>query len=109
MHTDLESVAADFPGLELLRTAPYSAPLNPLEAVWSSMNAHMKRSVSSSLQEMMNTPLGMTQLEHRLRYLEARIDAAMEQITPVMCLNFYNHVQRHYAGCMTLADLAMGC
>ena len=32
----------------------------------------------------------------------------MEQITPVMCMQFYNHVQRHYAGCMTLADLAMG-
>ena len=109
VHTDLESVVADFPGLALLRTAPYSAPLNPIEAVWSSMKAHMKRSISSSLQEMLNTPHGMTQQEHRLRYLEARIDAAMEQITPVMRLHFYNHVQRHYAGYMTLADLAMGC
>ena len=40
-HTDLEMVAAEFPRLELLRTAPYSAPLNPIEAVWSSMKATM--------------------------------------------------------------------
>ena len=52
--------------------------------------------------------LDMTQQEHRLRYLEAKFDAAMEGITPVMCMSFYNPVQRHYAGCMALADLAVG-
>ena len=50
----------------------------------------------------------MTQQEHRLRYLEAKIDAAMEGITTVMCMSFHNHVRRHYAGCMALADLAVG-
>lgn len=107
-HTDLETVVAEFPGVELLRTAPYSAPLNPIEAVWSSMKASMKAAMAASFDEMMNTAPGLTQQEHRLRFLEARIDAAMERITPVMCLQFCNHVQRHYAGCMALADLSMG-
>ena len=47
-------------------------------------------------------------MRHRLRYQETKIDTAMKQITPVMCMQFYSHVQRHYAVCMTLADLAMG-
>ena len=108
VHTDLEMVVAEFPGLELLRTAPYSAPLNPIEAVWSSMKSSMKRDLACSFSNMMDTPQGLSQQEHRLRYLESKIDAAMGQITPVMCLQFYNHVQRHYAGCMVLANLAMG-
>ncbi|KAF0288039.1 hypothetical protein FJT64_013555 [Amphibalanus amphitrite] len=108
VHCDLEAVAAEFPGLELVRTAPYSAPLNPIEAVWSAVKANMKRGMASSFSAMMDTTDGITQQEHRLRYLEAKMDAAMECINPVMCMNFYNHVQRHYAGCVALADLAMG-
>ena len=108
VHCDMEAVVANFPGLELLRTAPYSAPLNPIEAVWSSMKAAMKRDMARSFAAMMDTAEGLTQQEHRLRFLEGRIDAAMEGITPMMCMNFYNHVQRHYAGCMALADLAVG-
>ena len=108
VHTGMETVVEEFPGVELLRTAPYSAPLNPIEAVWSSMKASMKADMASSFHQMLNTAPGLSQQEHRLRFLEARIDAAMEHITPVMCLQFYNHVQRHYAGCMALADLSMG-
>ena len=47
-------------------------------------------------------------MRHRLRYQETKIDTAMKQITPVMCMQFYNHVQRQHAGYMTLADLVMG-
>ena len=108
IHTDLEAVVAEFPGLELIRTAPYSAPLSPIESVWSSMKASMKRDMACSFTQMMDTAPGVSQQEHRLRYLEDKIGAAMEHITPVMCLQFYNHVQRHYASCMALVDLAMG-
>ncbi|KAF0305585.1 hypothetical protein FJT64_022776 [Amphibalanus amphitrite] len=72
------------------------------------LKANMKRGMASSFSAMMDTTDGITQQEHRLRYLEAKMDAAMECINPVMCMNFYNHVQRHYAGCVALADLAMG-
>ena len=101
---DLEAVVANFLGVELVKTAPYSAPLNPVEAVWSSKKAAMKRDMARSFAAM----LDFTQQEHRLRYVEAKIDAAMEGITRVMCMNFYNHVQRRYAGCMALADRAVG-
>ncbi|KAF0292857.1 hypothetical protein FJT64_009229 [Amphibalanus amphitrite] len=46
--------------------------------------------------------------EHRLRYLERNIDAAMPRITPIMCMHACNHVQKHFAGCLALMDLAMG-
>lgn len=110
VHRGLETVVEEpeFQGVELLRTAPYSAPLNPIEACWSGMKAEMKRTMSSTFWEMMRTEDGLTQTEHRLRYLERRIDAAVPVITPLMCLKVCSHVQRHYASCLALEDLPMG-
>ena len=72
------------------------------------MKADMKRELAASFGEMLNTAPGLTQQENRLRYLERRIDGAMPRITPLICLPACNHVQRHFAACMALADLAMG-
>ena len=109
VHVDLESVAAEpeFEGVEIIRSAPYSAPLNPIEECWSAMKAAMKRGMAASFQQMMTTQPGMTQTEHRLRYIEHHIDAAMPRITPIMCMHACNHVQKHF-GCIALLDLAMG-
>ncbi|KAF0292848.1 hypothetical protein FJT64_009220 [Amphibalanus amphitrite] len=109
-HTDLEAIQAEpeFEGVQILRTAPYSAPLNPIEECWSAMKAAMKNSMTASFQEMMTPETGISQTEHRLRYLERNIDAAMPRITPIMCMHACNHVQKHFAGCLALMDLAMG-
>ncbi|KAF0299222.1 hypothetical protein FJT64_003510 [Amphibalanus amphitrite] len=111
-HTDLEAIQAEpeFEGVQVLRTAPYSAPLNPIDGLhrWSAMKAAMKNSMTASFQEMMTPETEISQTEHRLRYLERNIDAAMPRITPIMCMHACNHVQRHFAGCLALMDLAMG-
>ena len=72
------------------------------------MKAAMKREMAASFIEMMDTAPGLTQQEHRLRYLERKIDDAMPRITPLVCLRACNHDQLHFAACLTLADLAMG-
>ena len=110
VHTDLETVQTEpeFEGVEVIRTAPYSAPLNPIEECWSAMKAAMKSSMAASFDQMMTPETGLTQTEHRLRYLERHIDAAMPRITPIMCMHACNHVQKHFAGCLALMDLAMG-
>ena len=94
--------------MKIIRTAPYSAPLNPIEECWSAMKAAMKGTMATTFNEMMATEAGLTQTEHRLRYLERHIDAAMPRITPLMCMRACNHVQKHFAGCVALLDLAMG-
>ena len=98
----------EFAGVELLRLAPYSAPLNPIEEIWSAAKAVMKREMATTFANMVNTEPGVTQHEHRLRYLEEKIDRAMENVTPLMCMRACNHVQRHWPNCMALDDLLMG-
>ena len=109
-HVSLETIQEEpeFEGVEIIRTAPYSAPLNPIEECWSAVKAAMKGGMASSFAEMMATEVGLTQTEHRLRYIERHIDAAMTRITPMMCMHACNHVQKHFAACLALMDLAMG-
>lgn len=111
-HTGLEEVMdeEEFLGASLIRLGPYSAPLNPIEEVWSVMKASMKRLLAESMPGLLRDPVphDRTQVEHRLQHLEGVIDAAVPVITPVLCLNACNHVQRHFAACLALAELSMG-
>ena len=111
-HSGLEDVfqEEEFRGAQLLRLAPYSAPLNPIEEVWSVIKADMKRQLAAAMPALIRepTPEGLTQTEHRLRRLEATIDQSVERITPMLCMRVCNHVQRHYAACIALRDLGMG-
>ncbi len=112
VHVSLESVSQEeeFRGLELLRLAPYSAPLNPIEEVWSIFKSEAKKQHRHCLPGLLSnpTPDGMTQTEHRLQYLERIIDASMTKITNVICMKVCNHVQKHFNNCLALRDLNMG-
>ena len=39
----------------------------------------------------------------RLQYLERAIDASMGKITPVLCIQTYNHVQKYFPGCLAIS------
>ena len=110
VHAALEQVAQEdeFAGMTILRLAPYSAPLNPIEHIWSVIKATMKQEMAATFIEMLQTALCLSQLEHRLRYLEAKIDPAMAAVTPRTCLRACNHVQRHFPACLALEDLPLG-
>ena len=110
VHTSLERVTeeGEFAGVTLLRLAPYSAPLNPIEHIWSAMKAQLKQQMSTTFGEMARVTPGLTQTEHRLRYLESKIDTAMATVTPRTCLRACNHVQRHFPGCLAREDLPVG-
>lgn len=112
VHAGLETVfeEEEFRGATLLRTGPYSAPLNPIEECWSVLKAEMKRRLAAEMLRLVYTPPpeGLTQTEHHLRHLEGIIDASVPLVTPMLCLSTFNHVQRHFAACLALHDLAMG-
>ena len=70
VHSGLETIAEEdeFNGVEILRSSPYSAPLNPIEECWSVMKAAMKWSLAENFRTMMDTPTGITQTEYRMQY-----------------------------------------
>ena len=111
VHTALEEAFEEegvFAGAELLRLAPYSSPMNPIEIIWSAVKASLKRELAASLDQALNTQPGLTQGEHRLRHLESKIDIAMTAVTQRMCLRACNHVQTYFAGCLEQRDLPIG-
>ena len=110
VHCSLETVfeEEEFSGARLLRTAPYSAPINPIEECWSVLKASMKRELSGKMTEMLsNNHEGVTQTEYRLSFLEQIIDNNIATITPMLCLSTCNHVQKHFSKIMNLQDLKM--
>ena len=57
VRAGLEAVAAEpeFVGVQVIQTAPYSAPLNPIEERWSVMKAEMERTMAASFKEMVES------------------------------------------------------
>lgn len=111
IHVSLENVLNEeaFQGATLLRLAPYSAPLNPIEECWSVVKSEIKKLLNVTRNEILeHTPPGITQTEHRLRHLEGIIDQSMDKITPNLCMKTCNHVQKHYQAVLSLRDLKMG-
>lgn len=111
VHVNLETVVEeeDFQGASLLRLAPYSAPLNPIEECWSVVKSEIKKLLNVTLNDLLrHTPPAVTQTEHRLRHLEGIIDQSMPKMTPMLCMKTCNHVQKHYQAVLLLRDLKMG-
>jgi transposase len=108
-HSRAESIALEYPGVVVLRLAPYSPMLNPIEMAWATMKASIKESEASSLDQLM--PLdhwNLSQTEWRLRQVEKFIDDAVASITPIKCIQFVNHVQKFFSGALALADMPAG-
>ena len=112
VHSELElvSLEEEFEGVTVLRLAPYSAPLNPIEECWSVLKSHAKERLAATMMDMLNAtpPAGMTQVEFRLQFLENIIDNQIGKITPIVCSRSINHVQKHYSPCIQMVDLKMG-
>ena len=88
VHVSLQDVMEEeeFEGAQLLRLAPYSAPLNPIEESWSVMKSEIKKLLRSTMTDLLNAtpPAGISQTEYRLRHLEDLIDSSICKITPTV-------------------------
>lgn len=111
-HSQAEAVfqEAEFVGGALVRLAPYSPMLNPIESVWNFVKLNIKAQLQAGFTELMaGDPDGvLTQTEFRLRFLERCVNLAMPLVTPDKCLRACNHVQQHYASALQLEDMPMG-
>lgn len=111
-HSKVEQVfqEEEFHGGIVLRLAPYSPMLNPIEHVWSAVKANIKNNMQLNFAGLMaGDPTGMlTQTEFRLRFLERCVDEAMTSVSSSMCLRSCNHVQRHYAPALQMENMPAG-
>ena len=99
-----------YAGLSILRLCPYSAPLNPIEAIWNSAKAVLKTKHADGLKRMLDD-VGrgdLTLVEFRLRYLENLMAQSLDHIIPESCRNCINHVQMHVGTVIQLQDLPFG-
>lgn len=111
VHCSLETVfqEEEFSSAELLRAAPYSAPINPIEECWSVLKSHIKRDMASRMPELLaETPRDLSKTEFRMRVLEEVVERNINCITPRLCLRTYNHIQRHFSAILDNNNLAMG-
>lgn len=109
-HSRAEDVLANYPTAQLLRLPPYSPMLNPIENMWSALKSHLKRQNTQRFQELIEgDPNGqMTKMEWRLQLLEQSIERSRLTITPIMCLNFVNHLQYCFQLALNLDDMPLG-
>jgi transposase len=108
-HSRAQDAVAEYPGAVLLRLAPYSPMLNPIEMAWGVIKAFLKQKEAATLPQILDgNNHGLTQTEWRLRYVENLIDEARETITQMKCLQFVNHTQAFFADALSLRDMPVG-
>lgn len=108
-HARAEQVIGNYPGASILRLAPYSPMLNPIESAWSDIKAQLKDKEAASLAEVLaGNNNGLTQTEFRLRFVERLIDEARQAVTTMKCMRFVNHTQTFFADALALKDMPVG-
>ena len=108
-HSRIEEVFGnpDFSQNSLLRLAPYSPMLNPIELIWSVVKSAAKQQISLSMPEILtvNPENGVSMTEQRAQRLEAIINDSCANISRPLILNCIASVQRHFARVLNMEDV----
>lgn len=100
-HSRLHLLFDDSPAL-LLKLGPYSPMLNPVEAIWAKVKAHVK----SAVRVPVINPPGVT--EQRIVYLERCIDDAVETIRNSDCSRCVQHSTSFHSDVLQMRDMRPG-
>lgn len=88
--------------IEILKLAPYSPMLNPIESCWSILKAKVKSTLR--IPEVHDRQMG----EQRLAYLEDIITRALPSITVEACARAYQHSTVFSAAALNLEPMNVG-
>lgn len=98
-HSGLEAVFQEpaFEGAQILRLAPYSPMLNPIENVWSVVKTTVKRQLREQHHTLVagNPNSQLTQGEWRMQLLEQIVQSAVNGFPNEYCAGFVREVQRN--------------
>ena len=112
-HSRIENLLEEeeFTGVTILRLAPYSFMLNPIENVWSAIKSKIKSISATDFHSMIagDPDRMLTQVEWRLRCVENYIDQSIAVVNPSMCQRCINHCNKHFVNCIMLRDMEPGC
>jgi transposase len=100
-HSRLEDVITGTDAV-LLRLAPYSPMLNPVETIWSKIKAFVK----TNLRVPNVNPPGV--VEQRLVYLEGIVDQAMNTIVGGDCARAVQHTSVHHPAALGMDNMQVG-
>ena len=89
-------------GTTLLRLAPYSPALNPIDTVWSTLKIHVRRELR--VPQIQGFGVG----EQRLAYLEEVVQSSLNQLNDQICVCAVQHSTTFHADVMALNDLRVG-
>lgn len=100
-HSRLETVFDDTTAV-LLRLAPYSPMLNPIEAIWSKIKCFVKTHIT--VPHVAAPGVG----EQRIIYLEGLIDQAKDTVMGGDCARAAQHTTVHHAAALAMQDMQTG-
>lgn len=106
-HARLETALEQYENVQILRLAPYSYLLNPIELFWSAIKCHIKRGLRQNMDQLSqiqrNGNVGIA--EQRMRFLEDLAIDSLRLVTGRMLASFVNHVEKYYPAVMRQEDL----
>ena len=105
-HSKLEDVMQEEPfvGVNLLRLAPYSCMLNPIEGIWSKIKSKVKSDLGIPATTISNIPLG----EQRLRRLEEAVGSSFRDVRTQDCIRCITHSTSFHPLALDLQDMLVG-
>ena len=84
VHSRVEELLEEYPDIRILRLAPYSYLLNPIELVWSVFKSNVKRMLRDKMPHLLTIAQanGLSMTEQRMQELENIARGAISKITP---------------------------
>ncbi|OAF69664.1 hypothetical protein A3Q56_02603 [Intoshia linei] len=109
VHSDIKSILLipEFSEHSFLRIGSYSPMLNPIETVWSSVNAKIKRSLVVCLVEVLHRQKNVSMTESRARTLEQLMIESINSISISTCANCIASISRYIAPALKLEDITL--
>lgn len=103
-HSRIESAVADASDgrVQVLRLAPYSPMLNPIEIIWGKIKMYVKGHISNPHTN------GPHVVEQRLQYFESLIDDAKGTVTGGDCARAFQHATAFHGSALSLEDMPVG-
>lgn len=100
-HSRIQEALTDS-GTTLLRLAPYSPTLNPIETVWSSLKSYVRGRVR--IPQVVGFGVG----EQRMQYLEDIVQDGLDSLNDQLCVRAYQHSASFHGEVLALRDLRVG-
>lgn len=101
-HSKIHECTQTHPGLVVLKLAPYSPMLNPIETIWSKVKAYIKERMR--VPDVAAPGVG----EQRLVYVENLIDEALLTVTGQNCVHAVQHSTSFFAAALNTEDMQVG-